>query len=632
LTAGLFLKACAPHFNFKQEKGKIMWRNYLLIAVRSLAKSRLFTALNLVGLAVGMAACLLIAMWVKNEMTYDQWLPNADRVFVVQAKAQYPGKDAEIWAGAPAVMLPALLQDFPQIEAGTRLLKTARAIRLGNRIESQPLVLVDTAFFDVFQLPLVEGSTDKVLKQPDQIAVSERFARKWFGAASAIGQILTVTVKGEKRPYQIAAVTRDTPSNSVFEFDVIMPLVEKELGNPQQAMQWGAFSGHAVVKLKNASDAASVNAGADGFIGKHAPQFVKVEDGFFYRPSLQNITDTHLQSPPVNGYYRPAGDSRLVTALAATGILILIIATITYINLATARVSLRAREVGLRKTLGAARHQLMLQFLVESTLLALLAGILALAMVELALPAFNALLAQKLIIQYLGAGGVLLPLVVMVGFVGIVGGWYPALVLTKLKPREAISGYRTGSGSRLRQLLVIGQFSIAVLLMTSMAIVYLQVSHLRSADMGYNPEGLIVIGQLQRAEVRLQQQNLLDAVKRVPGVTAVTRSAFDPTGTGLWRQQAFRPGVPDAQAPQFSVQMVDWGYLKAYDGRLLAGRDLSEEFANDNYPDSLPLAEAIKRGGNVLINRAALKSFNTSDPRAVIGKTFQVNVGRMESA
>jgi putative ABC transport system permease protein len=626
----LFRKAPArPKLNLsaKKSKGKIMWRNYLIIATRSLAKNRLFTALNLVGLALGMASCLLIAMWVRNETTYDRWLPDVERIFVVQGKTQYPGKDMEIWGGSTAVMLPLLMQDFPQIEVGTRLIEASRAIRFGTRAENQPIFLVDAGFFDVLGIPLVEGSVEKALKQPDQIVVSERFARKWFGEASAVGQTLTVTVKGEKRPYQVAAVMRDTPSNSSMEFDVVMPLIENDFGDSARVMQWGNFSGHSIVKLKDANDAAQVDAGADAFIAKHAPQYVKVEDGFYYRPRLKNISTIHLQTPPAS-ITRPPGDPRLVVSIGATGLLILIIATITYINLATARVSRRAREVGLRKTLGAERHQLMLQFLVESTLLASLAGVLALAIVELTLPAFNALLAQKLVVQYGGLQGVMLPLLVMVAFVGVIGGWYPALVLAKLRPREAISGSGTvAGGARLRQLLVIGQFGIAVLLMTCMAIIYTQISFMRAADMGYKPEGLIVVSQMQRAEVRTQQQSLVDAIRRVPGVTAVTQSRFDPTFRGLWQQQAFLPGVPDSQAPQISVQSVDWDYLKTYGGRLLAGRDLDQQFGNDNFPDKITPEDMVKRGGNILVNRAAMKFFNTSDPKAVVGKTFQVNAG-----
>lgn len=610
-----------------------MWRNYLVIALRSLAKNRLFAALNLVGLAVGMAACLLIAMWVRNETTYDQWLPDASRIFVVQAKTQYPGKDLETWGHASAVMLPKLAADFPQVESYTRLLRSERAVRHGSRIENQSVALVDSGFFDVLALPLVEGAVDTVFKRPDQIVVSQTFARNWFGTSAAKGQTLIITVKGEKRPFQIAAVIRDLPSNAMFEFNVLMPFIDADITNAAQILSWGNFTTLSIVKLKSAAEALTINAGMDGFIEKHAPPFVKLENGFYYRPNLRNVTQTHLQELKASANFRPQGDARLVGALAAVGALILIIATITYINLATARVSLRAREVGLRKTLGAGRGQLMMQFLVESSLIALLAGILALALVEMALPAFNYLLAQKLSLQYLGLHGVLLPLAAMVAFVGIAGGWYPALVLAKLRPREAIAGQHgaslRGGGVQLRQLLVIGQFSIAVLLMTCMAIIYAQVSHLRQADMGYQPEGLLVIPNMQRAEVMAQQKALLAALLRVPGVTGVTRSMFDPTGSGLARQSAYLPGVPDAQAPQISANPVDWDYLKTYGGTLLAGRDLSEQYGNDDWPDLSP-EESAKRGANTLINRAALKLFNTTDPQAAIGKTFKM--GSQEEA
>jgi putative ABC transport system permease protein len=605
-----------------------MWRNYLIIALRTLAKSRLFTALNLVGLAVGMAACLLIAMWVRNETTYDQWLPDAERIFVAQAKTQYPGKEMETWGHASAMMLPKLANDFPQIASYTRLLRGERAMRYGARVENQPIVLVDSGFFDVLALPLLEGNTETALKRPDQVAVSDTFAKKWFGSNSAVGQTLTVTVKGEKRPYQVAAVFRDLPSNSMFEFNVLMPFQEADFTTPAQILNWGSFTTLSVVKLKEANTAAAINAGMDGFIEKHAPPFLKVENGFYYRPNLRNITDTHLQELKASANFRPQGDARLVAALAAVGLLILGIATITYINLATARVSLRAREVGLRKTLGAGRGQLMVQFLVESSLIALLAGIFALALVELALPAFNFLLAQKLVLQYLGLHGVLLPLLVMVSFVGVAGGWYPALVLARLRPREAISGQHGAVLKRgripLRQLLVIGQFSIAILLMTCMAIIYAQVSYLRNVDMGYQPDGLIVIPGIQRAEVLPNQKALLAALLRVPDVLSATRSMFDPTGSGLARQSAHLPGVPESQAPQISINPVDWGYLKTYGGTIIAGRDLSEKYGNDDWPDLPDEKEAAQRGVNALVNRAALKFFNTTDPNAALGKTFKL--------
>lgn len=601
-----------------------MWKNHLVVAARTLAKNRLFTALNVGGLAVGMAACVLISLWVQTETTYDRWLPEAARVFEVQARTQYPGKPRELWAGSPLVMLPVLAQDFPQITAFTRLLRGERAVRRGARLENQSVVLADKGFFQVLQLPLLEGSAEGPLQAPDRVAVSERFARSWFGDERAVGQTLTVTVKGEPRPFTVAAVLRELPPNSSFEVDLLMLLAEADLPDPELAKDWGNFSCTSLVKLSQPSDAAQLEAAADAFIDRHAKDFLRVEGGFYYRPTLTNVTALHLQSVQVSSGFRPPGDPRLIAGLAATGLLILIIAVITFVNLATTRVSVRAREVGLRKTLGAERGQLMAQFLVESTLVATLAAAVALALVELTLPAFNALLGQRLQLTYLGLRGALLPLTVMALAVGLAGGWYPALVLTRLRPREALSGQQgPRGGARLRQALVVGQFGIAVLLMTAMAIVYAQVAHLRRADMGYQPEGLVVVSGLQRAEVRAVGQQLLEAFKRVPGVVAATRSVFDPTSRGLARQSAFLPGVPDAQAPQVSGHPIDWDYLRTYGAQLLAGRDLSEAHGEDDWPD-LPEEELIQRGGNALINREALKFFGTTDPHAALGKSFKL--------
>ncbi len=601
-----------------------MWKSHLLIALRSLARHRLFTLLNGVGLAIGMAACTLIVQWVGHERSHDRWIPGSERVFVVQSRIQYPGQEPQLWRHSPGPMLPLLQQDFAQVEAATRVQFARRALRLGARVESQLLLLADPGFFAVLPWPVLEGSTAQALARPGQVVVTEAFTRKWFGKQSALGQSVTLTVKGIGRSFQIVAVLRDPPTNSLFEFEAVTLLDPNDLPDPNAVTHWGSFSPLAVVRLRDAADAGALAAGADAFIAKHVPNYVDVSRGFFYRPELRRITDAHLQAVNVAGPGRPPGDARLVAAVAATGLLVLVIATITYVNLATARVSLRAREVGLRKTLGATQWQLIQQFLIESTVLASVAGVVALAIVELALPAFNGLLGQTLSLQYLGTEGVLLPLGVMVAAVGIVGGWYPAVVLARLRPRQALSGQQGTAGSgRLRQMLVVGQFSIAVALMCCMAVIYSQVAYLRSADMGYQPQGLAIIQQLVRTEVKPHQQALLDAVLRVPGVVAASRSMFEPAGPGISRQPAYLSGVPDSEAPQLSTQAIDWDYVRTYGARILAGRDLSRDFGGDN-TNGLSEAEIQSRGFNVLINRAALKLFKASDPQAAIGKTFQL--------
>lgn len=604
-----------------------MWRNWLLIAVRALARNRLFTLLNIAGLAVGMAACTLIALWVGNETRQDAWLPGADRVFMLQSRTQYAGKDAELWRHSPAALVPALQQDFaPQIEAATRALFGRRAMRLGSRVENQALLLVDPGFFQVLPWPVLAGSTAGALAQPGKLVVTQGFVRKWFDdKAAAVGQVVQITIKGSPRPFEIVAVLQDPPAASVFEFEAIALLDPNEMPNPQQLQSFSAFSTWSLVRLRQASDVAALKAGADAFVARHNPQAVNTDNGFRYRPEAVPLQAVHLHPVATAGPGKPPGDATLVSALAATGLLVLLIATITYINLATARVSLRAREVGLRKTLGAARGQLVAQFLVESTVLATAAGVLALALVELSLPAFNALLAQKLALTYLGSGGVLLPLVAMVLFVGLAGGWYPALVLARQQPRQALAGQATAAGGGgVRAALVVGQFAVAVALISGMAVIVAQVQHLRSADMGYQPQGMVVIQALNRAEVKPLQQALLDSFRRVPGVTAATRSMFDPAGPGVTRQRAFLPGVPDNQAPQLSTQPIDWDYVKTYGARMLAGRDLQRDLGGDD-TNKLTPEEISARGVNVLINRAALALFNTADPAVAVGKTFQLD-------
>jgi putative ABC transport system permease protein len=521
-----------------------MWMSHLRIAWRSLARQRLFTAINLLGLAVGMAACTLIALWTLAETRHDRWIPAAERVFVATSKVQYPGKDPEQWRHAPAPAGPLLETDFAaQIEATSRVLPSRRTLRIGQRVESQSMILVDAGFFEALPWPVLHGSTAEALKQPGRLVVTETFVRHWFGEApgamaAAVGQVVSLTVKGEKRPFEIAAVLRDLPAHTILDFEAVALLDPKDLPNPG-LLGWGSFNSLTIVKLRSASDADAVNAGAEGFVQRHVPDFETVDKGFFYRPSLLPITEAHLHRFTATGPGKPPGDARLVAAVALIGLLVLVIATITYVNLATARMSLREREVGLRKTLGASRGQLMGQFLVESTLLAAAAGLLALAIVELSLPGFNRLLGQKLELRYVGVEGVLLPLFAMVALVGLAGGWYPALVMARLRPRQALAQRQASSRSWLRQGLVVGQFAIAIGLACALALILAQVRHLSEADMGYEPRGLVIVQQIQRAEVKALQAQLLEAFRRVPGVQSVTASMFDPSASPF-----FDPACP----------------------------------------------------------------------------------------
>ena len=602
-----------------------MWTSYLLIALRSLARQRLFSVINVAGLAAGMTACLLMAVWVGNELRYDRWVPQAEQVFVVQSRTQYPGRPLQTWRHAPGPMLPALAQDFAaQVKASTRYLIGTRTMRVGEQVANQQLVLADSGFFDVLPWPVREGSTQQALRQPNQLVVTPSFERKWFGPGKALGQTVTVTVKGEPRAFTVAAVLEPLPTSSMFDFEVVALLNPQDLPSAAPLQSWGAFSVLSLVRLNSADDAKLIEAGAQAFVGKHQAPFLELDKGFWYRPVLVPLTRTHLSPVDIAGPGRPPGDAALVAAVAAIGLLVLMIATITYVNLVTARLSLRAREVGLRKTLGATRGQLITQFLVESTVLAALAGLVALSLVELALPVFNALLGQQLPLHYLGEDGVLWPLLAMVLAVGLLGGWHPALVLSRLHPRQALVGDGSGGpGARLRQALVIGQFAIAVALIGCTLVIQAQLSHLRGADLGYRAEGMLAISGLNRTEVKPHQAALLQAMQRVPGVRAATRTLFDPTNSGISRQPVYLSGVPDTQAPQVSVQPSDWDYVATFGARLLAGRDLNRDAGGDDV-DALDEKEIMQRGVNVLINRSALSFFGTTDPQAAVGRSFQL--------
>jgi putative ABC transport system permease protein len=616
-----------------------MWRNYLTVGLRALAKNKTYAFINVFGLALGLAACLMILLYVRYELAYDKWLPNAENVYQWQTyyHDEQTGEDLNLQM-ASYVAGKALEKDFPQVEK--RVYATGggfTVIRGGEAIAVENGSQVDGPFFDVVRLPLAKGDPASALKEVGSVALSETTATQLFGAADPLGQTLTVMLRGKAVDHRVTAVFKDLPKNSHMRWNMIVRYdpVSYNSEQPDFLTSWGWQSGWHYVALKPGTDPETIHAQlpawekrniADENFGERKYNAGDEQD---YR--LVNVRDVHLGKAQ-SGAATPGNDRRTIVTFGIVAALILGMACVNFTNLATARASQRAREVALRKVLGANRKQLIVQFLGESILVAALAMILALAMVELLLPYFAGFLDADLAISYWGTGGLLIPILGLVLVVGAAGGLYPAFYLSRFQPAQVLKANKSsaeaaGSG-RLRNVLVVAQFAVSIGLIICTAIVYAQTVYARTADPGYKRSGLIQVEGIGRRQLLPLGDTLVREIERLPGVVSVGR-----TNIGIATGNSSSTGVQVPGNPEpvtIGTYNIDYKFLPTMGVKFLAGRNFEESRPMDDattpFPE-VPEAERalVARGMHIVVNELAVKRMGYASPRDAVGKQIKVS-------
>ena len=600
-----------------------MLRNWLTVAIRNLAKHPLFSAINILGLAVGLASCIVILLFVRDEVSYDRWIPDAARIYRVHVRYDFPSRAPIVTTSSAGPTVPALIQDYPQvIETGTRVVPVNPIVQLKGDVYAERGQAVDPAFFQVFDLPMAQGS--KALDDPSSIILNERLARKYFRGASPIGETLTLTYNERARDMRVSGVLKDLPANSTLTADFLIPLNIQEFpaGNFEN---WGAQFMGSFIKLKPGAAIAPVADDLAAFLKRHVntQQYMKL--------SVMALPDLHLKAE--SGFSATTSSrERIVTAFAVVAGLILAIASINFTNLATARATQRTREVALRKVVEAHRKHLVLQFIGESILVASIALVIALAMVETTLPAVNGLLEKTMTVTYLGAGSIVPHLIALVLAVGVLGGAYPAFYISNFAPARILkpaAGGNPAGGVSARQVLVVAQFAISIALIVCTVVVHRQTEYMRRLDIGFARDGLLVVRELHQPNAKAVAETLRTEISKIPGVTAVTMSRDVPTDDNNNETNIRKPGT--AEDTTINLRLVDYGFFGAYGVPVLAGREFSENFADD-----IPNIgrDAPDRSVNVIISRAAVKSLGFASPQAAIGQPlmFGGNSGRQSPA
>ncbi|MGE3477502.1 MAG: ABC transporter permease [Rhodospirillaceae bacterium] len=615
-----------------------MLKNYLTVAFRNLLKNRLYTAINIFGLAVGLASCILILLYVRHETSYDEWFPNAERIYAVQSRFDIPGREVFKAGQAPGPARDALMKDFSEIEAGVRLTEQNPIVTRGSDVFREPVALADPNLFDVLDLPLVSGDKKAALADVSSILLSESMARKYFGsAAAAMGQTLPLnfTSINLKRDYRVTGVFRELPTNTHLDIKMIAPINPPDWKDrPWMLESWTSLNTSLYLKLKEGARVDAIAKTLPAFEKRNIPninfggQDLSVAD--FLTMDLVNLQDVHLHGERSN-IDRPPGDVRSIAAFTIVAAMILLIACINFTNLATARASQRAREVALRKVLGARREQLVFQFLSESLLLSVIAFGLAIVVVYAALPVYNTVLQRELGLNFM-AGDMLVPMMaVLIVFVGLAAGLYPALYLSGFRPARILKANKSaaaeGSG-RLRAGLVVVQFAISIGLLVCTAVIYSQTVFARNMDPGFDRTGLLIVRMPYGDEYKSLRTTIAAEAAKVQGVTGAAFSSAIPTDNDSNNNIFEIPGKPSANPILISARTVDFNYFETYKIPLLAGRYLEEGRGGDDYTGSD--GDKAARGGNILLNEAALGKVGLGSPQEAIGKEFRIGVGNAD--
>jgi putative ABC transport system permease protein len=615
-----------------------MWRNYLTVGLRSLAKNRTYTFINIFGLAIGLAACLMILIYVRYELSFDQKLPNAENIYQVQSWAQDPETGDEFRLQmAQYVAGTALQKDFPQVDKRVYALASAPVVlRNGEALSTEDVIRVDGPFFDIFGLPFAEGNPATALLKPGSLVLSESEARRMFGAENPVGRTLTLVERGRHVDYAVTGVMRDLPRNSHLRLNMVIRFDPTSYFTdyPQFTTSWGEISGWTYVALKPGTDLAALRAQLPAWEKRNIPdQFFegrRENQGDNQDWHLVNVRDVHLGTAQ-EATMSPGNDRSTIVTFAVVAVLILGMACVNFTNLATARASQRAREVALRKVLGATRRQLVGQFLGESILVAAMAMIVALAIAEIALPYLSDFLDAGLALSYVGEGGLLLPILALVAVVGAAGGIYPAIYLSRYQPAQVLKANKSsaeaaGTG-RLRNLLVVAQFAVSIALIICTAVVYSQTVHARTADPGYKREGILQINIGYRSLIPLQE-TLARQVERIDGVSSAARTAIGISTASTMGRAVRVPGRDDTIG--IGNYAVDEKFFGTMGIRLVAGRLLDDDQAMDvislSYPEPDPEAERAlaARGGNVVVNELAVRRMGFASPRDAVGKDVRL--------
>jgi putative ABC transport system permease protein len=579
-----------------------MFRSLLKISIRSIIKDKTYSIINIVGLTIGITCSLFLLMYILDELSYDRYHKNAANIYRVISDIKEPD-NAFTWAVAQVPLGDELRDNYPEVINVVRFLGTERTLykKGENQFYEEDFYRADSTVFDMFSYEFISGDPASALDEPYSMVLTEKIAKKYFGTSSqAIGQTLS---DGDNHEFKITGVLKDIPPNSHFRFDALMA----KNSDPQNRTEghWGNFGVYTYVQLPPGYELSKMYTSLDKVIKEKVdPIFEKF--GIKIKYELQRITDIHLYSK-VQDESEARGDISYIYIFAAVAGFMLIIACINYMNLATARSANRSKEVGVRKVMGSERKQLIIQFITESLMLALVAMVLSLILIYALLPTFNTLANKELSYGYILETPVLLSLIGILFFVGVVGGSYPAFYLSSFNPVNVLKGKLAARGGTVifRKVLVVQQFAISIFMLISTLIVYDQLQFLQNKDLGFDKSQVLRL-ELSDDGIREKAHVLEEKLKQLPGVASVGMAYATP-GRGIGKS-VLQVEDRDGKLVDRGVDLygANYDFIRTLGMQIVTGRDFSRDIASDTT-------------FAVLVNEAMVRRMNWENP---IGKKF----------
>ncbi|HLF63500.1 MAG TPA: ABC transporter permease [Saprospiraceae bacterium] len=583
-----------------------MIQNYFKVALRNIWRHKFYSLINILGLAVGLGACMLILIYVTDELSYDRYHTNAERIFRIDGEGKL-GDQIIVTAQAGAPVGPTSLAEFPEVERFLRFRSQGSFLvkHEDKHYQEEKLIFADSTFFKVFSISLLQGDPTTALAQPNTIIITYRIAKKYFGNDTPLGKTLTLD---NKRNYQVTGVMDEIPANTHFDFDFMMSMASLD---ESRSDQWGNMNFNTYIILKEGTDAETFEKKLSAhFIGTYfAPEVEKyigqtwdefIESGNRFDYYLTPVTKIHLYSDS-ESELGPNSDIRYVLIFGLIGIFILLLAGINFINISTARAAIRSREIGVRKVVGAQRGNLITQFLGEGLIVSVLALLIAWGIVQIILPYFNALAGKEMILAQINAPKYYAAAVLITLTTGLLAGIYPAFFLSGFQPIAVLKStlQHRGKNSYLRNGLVVFQFLITIFLVCGTLIVQRQLSFIQHRKLGYQRDHVIMLHDAYALGDNLKA--FKEKLHTIPQVESATISSYLPVPSSNNTSSYFLGRNADmAQAVLLNNWYVDHDYVHTMGMELAAGRDFSTDFPSDSQA--------------VLINESTAAFFQGEDP------------------
>ena len=585
-----------------------MLRTYLQVAIRNLTKDKFYSVINILGLTVGLACFLIIYLFVQHELSYDTYYPDNERIYRLTAAGSFGGSDFNIAVvGAPTGK--AMIDDYPEVEDFIRFRTSGSTLfRSGENYYEETPVFADKNFFNFFSQQVIRGNAETALASPKKVAISQSLADRVFGDKDPVGQVIEFNndYDPEKDIYEITAVFADTPDNTHFHFDLIISMESLE---DSKSPIWINQNFQTYIRLVDGADPAELESKMQGmvqkyigpevekFLGKNLDEFANEGNSFAF--GLQPVTDIHLKSN-LQAEIEANNDIKYVYIFSAIATFILIIASINYMNLATARSAGRAKEVGIRKVMGAYKPQLIMQFISESVIIALTALVFAVLISYWALPHFNELSGKNFTGLVLESPFLIGTMLAVAVAIGIVSGSYPAFFLSAFKPSRVLKGtLAAGSkNSRLRNFLVVFQFSISIFLIVGTLVIFNQLSFIQNSDLGFEKEHRIILRNTPVLGTAIEA--FKDEVLTDSQFESATITSFLPSPSSRSQSAVFKGNDPSDGTTSIQIWTVDHDFIKTMGMEIVDGRDFSKLLSTDST--------------TVIMNESAIAHFGFDNP------------------